>query len=55
MFVYIMANKRNNVLYTGITSDLKKRIWEYKKKRIYTIKREKTTKGIEGFRGSLLP
>lgn len=32
MFVYIMANKRNNVLYTGITSDLKKRIWEHKEK-----------------------
>ncbi|HBY57083.1 MAG TPA: excinuclease ABC subunit C [Candidatus Atribacteria bacterium] len=27
-----MTNKRNNVLYTGITSDLKKRIWEHKEK-----------------------
>lgn len=31
-YVYIMTNKRNNVLYTGITSDLKKRIWEHKEK-----------------------
>ncbi|HAJ33801.1 MAG TPA: hypothetical protein DCK79_10680, partial [Candidatus Atribacteria bacterium] len=31
-YVYIMANKRNNVLYTGITNNLKKRIWEHKEK-----------------------
>ena len=28
--VYIMMNKRNTVLYTGITSNLKKRIYEHK-------------------------
>jgi len=28
--VYIMTNKRNTVLYTGITSNLKKRIYEHK-------------------------
>jgi len=27
-----MANKINTVLYTGVTSDLKKRIWEHKEK-----------------------
>lgn len=27
-----MTNKINTVLYTGITSDLKKRIWEHKEK-----------------------
>jgi len=31
-YVYIMTNKINTVLYTGITSDLKKRIWEHKEK-----------------------
>ena len=28
--VYILASKRNGTLYTGVTSDLLKRIWEHK-------------------------
>ena len=31
-YIYIMTNKINTVLYTGVTSDLKKRIWEHKEK-----------------------
>lgn len=27
--VYIMANKRNGTLYTGVTSNLPKRAWEH--------------------------
>lgn len=29
-YVYVMASQRNGTLYTGITSDLKKRVWEHK-------------------------
>jgi putative endonuclease len=28
--VYILASKRNGTLYTGVTSDLAKRIWEHR-------------------------
>ncbi len=33
-FIYILFNKRNGTLYTGVTSDLKKRIYEHKNKTI---------------------
>ena len=28
--VYILASKRNGTLYTGVTSDIVKRIWQHK-------------------------
>jgi putative endonuclease len=31
-YVYILSNKNNTVLYTGVTSNLLKRIYEHKSK-----------------------
>ena len=42
-YVYILTNKRNGTLYTGVTRSLLRRIWEHKNKikdgftKIYTI------------------
>jgi len=33
-YVYIMTNKNNNVLYTGMNNDLKRRTYEHKMKLI---------------------
>ena len=32
--MYILASRRNGTLYTGVTSDLRHRIWQYKNKAI---------------------
>ena len=33
-YVYILASRKNGTLYIGVTTDLKKRIWQHKNKEI---------------------
>lgn len=55
-YVYILVSKRNGMLYVGVTSDIKKRIWEHregfvsgftKKYHVYLLVHYTCTENIE--------
>ena len=31
-YIYILTNQNNQVLYTGVTNDLQRRVWEHREK-----------------------
>ena len=45
-YVYILASKRNGTLYTGVTSDLLKRVWEHKEDLIEGFTKEYNVKKL---------
>ena len=45
-YVYIMASKRNGTLYTGVTSNLLKRIWQHKNKRMTGFTKKYNVKNL---------
>ena len=58
-YVYIMTNKHNTVLYTGVTSNLKRRVYEHKEKRVgvlsskYTLNKLVYYEGTEDVRAAI--
>ncbi|MFC1736600.1 GIY-YIG nuclease family protein [Candidatus Hydrogenedentota bacterium] len=39
-YVYILASKKNGTLYTGVTSNLIKRVWQHKEKLVEGFTKE---------------
>ena len=48
-YVYILASKRNGTLYVGVTSDLKKRIYEHREKMVDGFTKEHNIKKLVYF------
>jgi putative endonuclease len=48
-YVYILTNKTNKVLYTGVTNDLKRRVYEHKNKLIEGFTRKYNTNKLVYF------
>jgi putative endonuclease len=59
-YVYIMTNQRNTVLYTGITNDLKRRVYEHKAKLVggftkkYNVNKLVYYEASQGVEGAIL-
>ncbi len=43
-YTYIIASKKNGTIYIGVTSDLRRRVWQHKVKEIegFTSQRDAT-------------
>lgn len=59
-YVYILSNKWNSVLYTGVTNDLKRRTYEHKEKTLegftnrYNVKKLAYYEVAESIEGAIL-
>ena len=42
-YLYMMTNKHLNVLYTGVTNDLRRRVNEHKEKRVESFSKQYNT------------
>jgi len=49
MYVYILANKRNGTLYTGVTNDLIRRVYEHREGLAEGFSKENHTKHLVYF------
>ena len=45
-YVYILASKRNGTLYTGVTSNLIKRIWQHKNELVEGFSKKYNVKNL---------
>ncbi len=53
--VYILASRRNGTLYTGVTSNLVKRIWEHREGRVEGFTRKYHVHRLVWFEGHVEP
>ena len=53
-YVYIMTNKHNSVLYTGVTSDLKKRVYEHREQLLEGFTKN-LLKRVDEHKNNLIP
>lgn len=48
-YVYLLASKRNGTLYVGVTTDLRRRVWQHKNKEIEGFTKKYNVKDLVYF------